>query len=182
MNQENTKFQGFEFSLSEVSFNQQNTEENKTESESHSNQLNNNTKLTEKAEIQDLPLGQFIDIEPHNSFLSENKYQRASNFVLIEKNTAAGCDLGLEGETRTEVDPKSASVINEKMLENQNSRLSDNDKSINYASESPEVKLARFEEETTHKVEHSVAFNQTDTRTKEDTSYQSEVGKVAPSE
>ena len=143
--------------------------------------INKKINSSEKAEISDLPLGQFIDVEPHNSFLSENKHQRASNFVLIEKNTAVG-ELGNEGETRTEIDPKSASIINEKILENQNSRLSDDNKSVDYASESPKVKLTRLEDEVANKVDNSVAFNRTDTRTKEDTSYQSELGKIAPSE
>ena len=74
MNQEKTKFQGFEFSLSEVSFNQQNTEENRAESDFQGNVINKKINSSEKAEISDLPLGQFIDVEPHNSFLSENKY------------------------------------------------------------------------------------------------------------
>ena len=49
--------------------------------------------------------------------MTENKYKRASDFVLIETNTIQGRGNENQGEVRTELDPKSKSIINGKVLE-----------------------------------------------------------------
>ena len=58
-----------------------------------------------------------INCDPRDSILSENKYKRASDFVLIETNTIQGRGNENQGEVRTELDPKSKSIINGKVLE-----------------------------------------------------------------
>ena len=73
--------------------------------------------------------------------MSENKYKRASDFVLIEKNAIQGRGNENLGEARTELDPKSNSIINSKVLEQQNSGLSDLRRSVDSLEGSSGAKL-----------------------------------------